>query len=248
MLMKRFMMKRLFTLAALLQLSMILGSGCDLKEILAPVIDGGFKGSTSTDSLDVANLTVEELRNIPDILTDIDISQIQKNNDQNPVLASISDPQFTDIATTDQLLDGSALGILVSVNDEHRYYPFQEIIPYKIVSDTIEDVPIMVTYCPRCRLGIVYRRDINGQIVEFEATNKSYNDNFLMFNRNGGPISLWSQAHGKAIVGDLKGQTLDIFPSEHLTWDEIKARYADNDLKVLFVDKASNNTFTCENE
>jgi len=74
----------------------------------------------------------------------------------------------------------------------------------------------------------VWTRTVNGQVLHFYLAGIN-NQNFLMRDRETG--TWWQQITGRAIYGPLKGASLDLIPSDELTFGEWKAEVADG--KVL---------------
>ena len=72
---------------------------------------------------------------------------------------------------------------------------------HEIVNDIVGGEPVAVTYCPLCFTNQVFKRTIDEQVVEFGTSGKLYNSNLVMYDRTS--ETLWSQALGQAIVGQL---------------------------------------------
>jgi hypothetical protein len=232
-----------FKIAAALSLILLVGLGCDRQGLSDQQSDMNTLDSNDQFSMDITDLSVLELQNTPNLPSEITVSEIRESGPLKDGIPSIDEPKFDSIEVVDEYLKDEGLGILVSVGEEMRYYPFQILVWHEVVNDTIGDIPIMITYCPLCRTGIVFRRDYNGEPVEFGVSGKLYRNNLLMYNRSGGPESLWSQAGGRAVVGALTGQELKIFPSLHVRWKDIKKQYKDDGLKVLSSDTGSRKNY-----
>lgn len=114
----------------------------------------------------------------------------------------------------------------VEVDGERRAYPLQILDWHEIVNDTVNGKPLLITYCPLCGSAIVFERQINGEVVEFGVSGQLYNSDLLMYDRMSD--TLWSQLTGAAVVGDLTGQRLEIYPSELITWADWQERYPDS--------------------
>ena len=93
-------------------------------------------------------------------------------------------------------------------------------------------VPILASYCPLCGSAIAFVREIDAgegmEAVEFGVSGKLYNSDLLMYDRK--TDSYWSQLTGTAVVGEMTGTRLEIYPSELLTWGEWKQAYPDSDV------------------
>jgi hypothetical protein len=82
------------------------------------------------------------------------------------------------------------------------------------VVDSIDNQPIMVTYCTVCRTGRVFQPIINGKIEQFRLVGM---DHFNAMFEDKTTHSWWQQATGTAIVGQLKGQQLPEFYSQQMS-------------------------------
>jgi hypothetical protein len=99
-------------------------------------------------------------------------------------------------------------------------YPFQILNFHEIVNDNLDGVPVLVTYCPLCRSGIVYDRRLDGSLLTFGNTSALYESDLVMFDRD--TNSYWWQTAGEAIVGTLTGQRLAVLPAVTTTWGQWK--------------------------
>ncbi|CAN5485545.1 DUF3179 domain-containing protein [soil metagenome] len=158
----------------------------------------------------------------------IPIEEIVEGGPDKDDIPSIDNPQFVGPehwADVDYRDDGWVIG--VEVNGERRAYPFQVLVWHEIVNDRFDGVPLLVTYCPLCGSGIVFRREIDPVgVAEFGVTGRLYNSDMLMYDR--ATNSVWSQLTGTAVIGELTGQRLEIYPSELLTWADFKQAYPDS--------------------
>lgn len=140
-------------------------------------------------------------------------------------IPSIDTPKFENKANADQYLSDDGFGLLVEVKGTARFYPYQILVWHEIVNDTIEGVPLLVTYCPLCFTGIVFERTIDKQPVEFGTSGKLWNSNLLMYDRK--TDSLWSQALGESVVGEKTGEKLVHYPSLTMSWADVKNTFAE---------------------
>ena len=131
-----------------------------------------------------------------------------------------------------------------------RAYPLSVLARHEVVNDTV-DVPLIVTYCPICRSGVVASRELDGEATTFgvtgllwklpdayaaasEASGTAFgatesdrdapirdSANLVMYDERS--RSYWSQLLAEAICGPRAGETLDIVPSTVATWGEWRA-------------------------
>lgn len=100
--------------------------------------------------------------------------------------------------------------------DEAYAYPFKILDLHELVNDVLGDVPVLVSYCPLCRSGVVYDRRVGDQLLDFGNTSALYESDLVMVDRQTG--SYWWQVAGEAIVGTLTGARLTPLPSRVDTW------------------------------
>jgi hypothetical protein len=100
-------------------------------------------------------------------------------------------------------------------------YPLKILNFHEIVNDEIDGVPVLVTYCPLCRSGVVYDRRLDGRLLTFGNTSALYESDLVMVDWQ--TNSYWWQTAGEAIVGTLSGKSLKPLPAATMTWGEWKA-------------------------
>ncbi len=164
----------------------------------------------------------EEILETDGVRHSIPLNKIMSGGPPKDGIPSIDDPSFESVAVADQYLDDNGFGLAVEVNGRYRFYPYQILVWHEIVNDTLSGKDLLVTYCPLCFTGIVFDREVNGEAVEFGTSGKLYNSNLLMYDRKSD--SLWSQAIGEAVVGELTGAELKVHPSLTIAWKEFKAK------------------------
>jgi hypothetical protein len=105
--------------------------------------------------------------------------------------------------------------ITVLLGGHARAYPVLTMGYHHIVNDTVEGVPIAVTYCTLCHTGIVWDPMVDGKRLHFRLAGIN-NGNALL--RDEETRSVWQQSTGEAIFGPLKGQHLKLVHSSELTY------------------------------
>lgn len=160
-----------------------------------------------------------------------------------------------------------------------RAYPVAVLTHHEIVNDRIggaqadattdpDPLPLLVTYCPLCRSGLVARRVVGGTATRFfvsgllweppgveggvpeadgvfgaketggEEVSVSHSGNLVMYDE--ATKSFWSQLLGQAICGPERGSRLSVAPSSLTTWG--RWRTANPDGEVLLPPPASETT------
>jgi len=101
--------------------------------------------------------------------------------------------------------------ISVHLGDQAHAYPLRILIWHEIVNDTVNGVPIAVTFCPLCNSAVVYDRRIDGRVLSFGTTGKLCNSDLVMYDRQ--TESWWQQFLGECFVGELVGKQLPLVAS-----------------------------------
>jgi Protein of unknown function (DUF3179) len=119
-------------------------------------------------------------------------------------------------ASADEVkVDSDDKVLAVKMGQEARAYPIRTMGYHHIVNDTVNGVPIAVTYCTLCHTGLVYSRVMDGKTLHFRLAGIN-NGNALL--RDEETSSIWQQSTGEAIFGPLKGLQLKQVPSNELTF------------------------------
>ena len=100
---------------------------------------------------------------------------------------------------------------------------------HEIVNDKVGGRHVAVTYCPLCNASVVFDATVNGKVTEFGTTGKLRNSDPVMYDRN--TQSWWQQFLGEAIVGELTGTKLKMYPSRIESFGRFKKRFPNS--KVL---------------
>lgn len=150
----------------------------------------------------------------------IDLKAVLDGGPGKDGIPSIDDPKFTTIADADSRVADDTLGLFVEGEETKRFYPYNILVWHEIVNDVIDGRPILVTFCPLCGSAIVFYPEHDEGGYEFGVSGKLYDSNLLMYDRDS--ESLWSQITGEAVVGDKTGKKLQIYPSQIMTFAQLK--------------------------
>lgn len=138
-----------------------------------------------------------------------------------------------------------------------RAYPLAVLWRHEVVNDTFGD-PLLVTYCPICRSGVVAERTVDGAVTTFAVTGllwsaprefsaaREVEGEVFGATREGGSAevrhsgnvvlyddatrSYWSQILAEAICGPATGRTLRVVPSTVATWGEWRRSHPDTEV------------------
>ncbi|PZC46912.1 MAG: Protein of unknown function (DUF3179) [Chloroflexi bacterium] len=137
----------------------------------------------------------------------------------------IYDPAYGPASAGDWLDDSFVVLGYVSERGTPYAYPVNILNLHEIVNDTIEGVPVLVSYCPLCASGIIYDRRLDEMELVFGNTSALYESDMVMFDQQTG--SYWFQVGGEALVGELTGQRLTPLPSVMMPWGDWKRLHPD---------------------
>ncbi len=129
----------------------------------------------------------------------------------------IDEPTFLSADQVDFLEDNEPV-LALTVGDESRAYPVQVLIWHEIVNDTIDGIPVTVTYCPLCNSAIAFDRRLGDRVLDFGTSGLLYNSALVMYDRQ--TETLWSHFTGEAAIGHLTGEVLDVFPMSTVSWED----------------------------
>lgn len=172
----------------------------------------------------VADISSEQIQITNGIRHLVPLEDIKSGGPPKDGIPSIDNPKFVK-AQDARFLSDDDLVIGLSINGETKAYPLIILVWHEIVNDRLADLPVAVTYCPLCFTTQVFERKIDGKETEFGTSGKLYNSNLVMYDRN--TDSMWSQALGKAIVGEMTGFELKQIPFDLARWSDWKKLHPD---------------------
>jgi len=152
-------------------------------------------------------------------------SKIQMGCSGKDCIPSIDDPSFESASAADDWLEEGDLVIGLKRDGETKAYPLRILNVHEIVNDRIAGHSVVVTYCPLCRSGLVYSRNVGGQTLEFGVSGRLWNANLVMYDRQ--TDTFWSQVQGNAIKGKLVPAELDLITSTITEWSKWKQAHPD---------------------
>ncbi|MFZ3035018.1 MAG: DUF3179 domain-containing protein [Parvibaculum sp.] len=120
--------------------------------------------------------------------------------------------------------------IVIALNGEARAYPLEVMLWHEIVNDTLGGVPIVATYCPLCNVALVFRRKVEGRMLDFGTTGLLRDSNLVMYDRQ--TESWWQQFGGRAIVGEWTGTRLAMIPSRVESFAAFARQYPDGEVLI----------------
>lgn len=133
-------------------------------------------------------------------------------------IPSIDEPRFIAPEEAERWLAGREPVVALEVESQARAYPVQILTRHEIVNDVVAGTPVAVTYCPLCNSALVFKREVDGRVLEFGVSGKLYRSALVMYDRQ--TKSLWTHFDGLAVQGPLTGTRLEIVPAQLLSFDE----------------------------
>lgn len=133
-------------------------------------------------------------------------------------IPALTNPKFVDIKAAEKSVKDDMDGLVVSVGNSAKFYPYSIMVWHEIVNDVVGNKPLVITFCPLCGSAIVF-----DTADQFGVSGKLYESNLLMYDKK--TESLWSQSIGTAVVGDMTGEKLVIYPSQVLPFKTFKEKW-----------------------
>lgn len=140
-------------------------------------------------------------------------------------IPSIENPEFESVQDADQWISDSDRVMKVELDGETRAYPLRILARHEIVNDQVSEEPLAVTYCPLCRSGLVFDRTLGNRTLELGVSGRLLNANLVMYDRQ--TDTFWSQATGRAIVGPLVPERLELVSSQIVGWGNFSSAHPD---------------------
>lgn len=160
--------------------------------------------------------------------TSVSFDEILSGGPSKDGIPAIDEPVFEPAEDSD--LPNNEPVLSVDVDGQGRAYPLRVLMWHEIVNDNVGGLALTVTFCPLCNTGLVFRRDVDGQILDFGTTGKLRNSDLVMYDRQ--TESWWQQFTGIAIVGEMTGTRLTPYPSRLESFALFKERFDDGDVLV----------------
>ena len=120
--------------------------------------------------------------------------------------------------------DGLVLGF-VAANGQPYAYPIGILNFHEIVNEVLADVPVLISYCPLCRSGVVFHRELDGRELTFGNTSALFDNDLVMYDHQ--TNSYWWQLAGRGIVGGLSGSELEVLPSTTMPFGQWREQHPD---------------------
>ena len=145
----------------------------------------------------------------------ISVGDIRWGGPPKDGIPSIDKPKFVSANKADYLKETDrVLGL--SLNGVERAYPINILNWHEIVNDSVGGEPVVVSFCPLCGTGMVFKPFAQDKQLEFGVSGLLYQSDMLLYDRE--TESLWSQISRTSVAGELVGTELELIPFQHTTW------------------------------
>ncbi len=142
---------------------------------------------------------------------------------------ALDNPKMLKASEVDYLDDGDYV-LATTIEGESRAYPtrfiwFHHVINDKVISaKTRQEIPFAVTYCSVCNTGVRYDLKLNGKPIQLDFYGL-YNGVVTLCDRESESVFL--QASGKFVTGELLGSELQTGALLDTTWGNWKRLHPD---------------------
>lgn len=153
----------------------------------------------------------------------VELHELKAGGPGRDGIPAILHPRFVKPPEAGGWLNPDEPVIALQLNGESKGYPLQILIWHEIINDTIGGVPVAVTFCPLCYSADVFDRRIDGKVLTFGVSGFLRVSNMIMYDRR--TESLWQQALGEAIVGELTGSILKRLPAQIISFEQFHKAY-----------------------
>jgi hypothetical protein len=153
----------------------------------------------------------------------VDLAEIESGGPPKDGIPAIDRPRFVGAPVARAWLKAKEPVIVLRMGKDVRAYPLQILMYHEIVNDTVNGVPVAVTFCPLCNASIVFERRAADRALDFGTTGRLRFSDLVMYDRQ--TESWWQQFTGKGIVGHYAGTDLKRVPSEIVAFEDFIAAH-----------------------
>ncbi len=153
----------------------------------------------------------------------VDLAEIESGGPSKDGIPAIDRPRFVGTPAARAWLKPAEPVIVLRVAKDVRAYPLQILMYHEIVNDSVNGVPVAVTFCPLCNASIVFERRVGERVLDFGTTGRLRFSDLVMYDRQ--TESWWQQFTGRGIVGHYAGAELKKVASEIVSFGDFMAAY-----------------------
>lgn len=145
-------------------------------------------------------------------------------------IPELNDARTISVAEADYMV-GDEIVFGAVINGQARAYPVRILGHHELANDTIGGEKVALAYCTLCRTPVLYSREVDGTVLDFQTSGLLNNSNKVMVDTQ--TDSLWNQLTGEAFAGPLTGERLTILPMTVTTWSEWIAEHPATDVQTV---------------
>ena len=198
------------------------GATINFEEVLiekfAPKIDSSLEQS---EAVDIPSNLKRAFGQTDWSIVDPNLERVLSGGPGKDGIPSIDAPKFLLIDTFRH--PDTVQAIVVKDGYGVKVYPYNILNWHEIVNDTVDGVPVAVTFCPLCGSAIVYDRRVDNEVLTFGVSGFLLESNMIMFDREN--ESLWQQSTGRVLAGRDLNTELSLAPFQLMTIGEVKKKY-----------------------
>ena len=153
----------------------------------------------------------------------VELAEIESGGPPKDGIPAIDRPHFVSTRSARAWLKPKEPVLVLRLGRDARAYPIQILMFHEIVNDTVNGVPVTVTFCPLCNASIVFERRVAGRVLDFGTTGRLRFSDLVMYDRQ--TESWWQQFTGEGIVGEYAGTVLTRLPSEIVAFEDFEAAH-----------------------
>lgn len=102
----------------------------------------------------------------------VPLAEITSGGPGRDGIPPIDQPRFVDPSDASGWLKPNEPVIVFDHGAEARAYPLQIMIWHEIVDDTVDGVPVLITFCPLCNTAIAFDRRVDGKALPTSLTRR----------------------------------------------------------------------------
>ncbi|NQW00221.1 MAG: DUF3179 domain-containing protein [Rhodospirillales bacterium] len=166
----------------------------------------------------------------------IDLSEIRATGAARDSIPAILAPKFQAAESITGM--GELEPVLrIEIGGEVRGYPLRILLWHELVNDTIQGVPVLISYSPLSSSAVVFERRVDGRPLVFANTGLLRHYNTVIYDQ--ATESWWQQYSGDGVVGQWAGKRLQPIASRIQSFAQFKRSHAKAGVLVPSDPKAS---------
>ena len=158
----------------------------------------------------------------------IDLNELKSGGPPKDGIPAIINPKFVNIEEASDWLEENEPVIFLKYENSVKGYLLQILIWHEIVNDYIEEMPVIVTFCPLCYSAIVFDRRLDELTLTFGVSGLLRNSDMVMYDLF--TESFWQQFTGEAIVGTYTGEELKVVQSQIISFEQLIESYPEAEI------------------